>query len=342
MDDTGVPEGEMAVGVPKLRAEVQVEVKDFHFPPVLNGMDYLESVVTHLRGEPSTRDLKYGVLHLQAATEVLLKTPLVEHDWQLVVDLPKGCTEEQYVSGDFKSVGIKDAVKLLRSELGIDVPEEARNAINELVLWRNALQHFGLTVTAEAVAARAAAVLDFLLDFIKEHLTGALAEDDAQHVATQMESVSRGLGEITALVQTRLRTLKPRLEGLEEVTVQCPQCGNWTMVVDEAVDCLYCTGSSWTPEAACLAYAVSIQGNSWRDYRKDPSGPRETCPDCDGQTLVNGVRLAHAPEQEHSFCFGCSARYQGLEHCMRCTRLFQPGEEESVCDDCWHEAIQSD
>ncbi|MEU1409794.1 hypothetical protein ABZ471_47740 [Streptomyces sp. NPDC005728] len=43
--------------------------------------DYLRSVVNHLdRDEPGPRDLKYGVLHLQAATEVLLKARLTSFD----------------------------------------------------------------------------------------------------------------------------------------------------------------------------------------------------------------------------------------------------------------------
>jgi hypothetical protein len=39
------------------------------FAPLQNGLDYLESVVEHLRDNPDQRDLKYAILHLQAATE---------------------------------------------------------------------------------------------------------------------------------------------------------------------------------------------------------------------------------------------------------------------------------
>jgi hypothetical protein len=43
-------------------------------PPVDNGLDYLVSVVDHLRGEEvGRRELKYAVVHLQAAVECLLK-----------------------------------------------------------------------------------------------------------------------------------------------------------------------------------------------------------------------------------------------------------------------------
>lgn len=53
---------------------------DIEFRPVRNGVDYLLSAVQHLTAgqqPPGDRDLKYTVLHLHAATEVLLKARLV-------------------------------------------------------------------------------------------------------------------------------------------------------------------------------------------------------------------------------------------------------------------------
>jgi hypothetical protein len=43
---------------------------DVSFPPIPNGIDYLVNVVELLsrdKGGPSPRDMKYSVLHLQAA-----------------------------------------------------------------------------------------------------------------------------------------------------------------------------------------------------------------------------------------------------------------------------------
>ncbi|WP_369221826.1 hypothetical protein AB5J52_09050 [Streptomyces sp. R39] len=54
------------------------------FPPVPNGIDYLSEVVTRLArpdAEVSPRDLKYAVLHLQAATEVPVKARLHMEHW---------------------------------------------------------------------------------------------------------------------------------------------------------------------------------------------------------------------------------------------------------------------
>lgn len=80
--------------------------KDVSFPPVPNGVDYLVSVVELLsrdKGDPSPRDLKYAVLHLQAASEVLLKARLQIEHWTLVVKDAAKTRKIQYQAGDFES-----------------------------------------------------------------------------------------------------------------------------------------------------------------------------------------------------------------------------------------------
>jgi hypothetical protein len=62
------------------------------FPPLLNGLDYLKSVIEHLRDKPDQRNLKYAVLHLQAAVEVLLKARLIREHWSLVFEKPSAAS----------------------------------------------------------------------------------------------------------------------------------------------------------------------------------------------------------------------------------------------------------
>lgn len=56
------------------------------FPPIRNGVDYLVSVIQHLDAESGTgpREIRYRVLHLHAAAEVLLKSRLLREPWSLV------------------------------------------------------------------------------------------------------------------------------------------------------------------------------------------------------------------------------------------------------------------
>jgi hypothetical protein len=68
----------------------------------------VRSVVSHLGGTPSARDLKYAVLHLQAATEVLLKVRLIREHWTLVFKNPDKATLVSYASGDFISIRLDE------------------------------------------------------------------------------------------------------------------------------------------------------------------------------------------------------------------------------------------
>ncbi|MEV2273887.1 hypothetical protein [Nonomuraea africana] len=165
-------------------------------------MDYLVSVMECLTPPVETRDTKYAVLHLQAATEVLLKWPLIHHDWRLVVmpDEQTGliCDEATFRRGDFRSINLSLAIKLLKDKLDIKIPSRAKRAISHLSSSRNQLQHLGMSGNAEAVQTSAAKVLDFLLDFIRHHLRDYLDPDDAAHVDQQMTSVRESLKDVQA------------------------------------------------------------------------------------------------------------------------------------------------
>lgn len=146
---------------------------DIEFRPVRNGVDYLLSTVTHLtegQQPPGDRDLKYAVLHLHAATEVLLKARLVREHWSLVFSDLRKATKHKFHEGDFVSVTVDATMDRLRDIVGLDIGQANRGAINELTRTRNAFTHYGHTAPAYAVEAQIARVLGFLVDFIRTHL----------------------------------------------------------------------------------------------------------------------------------------------------------------------------
>ncbi len=99
------------------------------FRPVQNGLDYLKSVIEHLRGEPDERDLKYAVLHLQAAVEVPLKVRLIREHWSLVFETPSAASRAALASGDFKSITLEDTLILLTNIAGVEVPAPDRGTV---------------------------------------------------------------------------------------------------------------------------------------------------------------------------------------------------------------------
>ncbi|MGW1638448.1 hypothetical protein [Streptomyces lavendulae] len=100
-NNSGVPEP----GPGEPTAEVQT-AREVSFPPVQNGIDHLDDVADHPGLEqPSLRNLRYAVLHLQAAAEVPLKARLVQ----------------KHEAGDIDSRTTTRAVRRLRNIAGVAV-----------------------------------------------------------------------------------------------------------------------------------------------------------------------------------------------------------------------------
>ncbi|MEU5162263.1 hypothetical protein AB0G74_22015 [Streptomyces sp. NPDC020875] len=300
-------------------------------------MDYLRSVMDNLEGTPSPRNLKYAVLHLQAATEVLLKARLTAHDWKLVFTRPDKADRGKFERGEFHSCGVEKAIERLSDDVGISIPDTAKTNILRLADQRNALQHYGLTSTTLAVESRAVPVLDFLLDFVSHHLRPGLAGDEATHVDEEMASVREELIAIQALVDARLQRIEPDLQAAVDRTVECPACGYTAMIAsgDHSVECLLC-GQCWKPEQAAEEYAELVVGLSWYQHHTDDGGrPVISCPECDLETVVCGATVAGSPDTPGDFCFNCAYLFSTLVPCENsCGTLVDRDSDLGLCPSC--------
>ncbi|HLL36645.1 MAG TPA: hypothetical protein VK545_22810 [Streptomyces sp.] len=279
---------------------------DLDFTPVRNGMDYLVSAVKHLTEgstPPDARDLKYAVLHLQAATEVLLKARLVREHWSLVFKDPGGATREKFEKGAFESCGLSATMDRLVKIAGVPISDKAREAIGDLADTRNALTHYGHTANAYAVEARAARVLAFLLDFIHQQLHPALSSE-AHWVMNTMDVLRLKLSGIESLVKERMKELSGELAPLAERTVICPVCRQWALVVGEdSPTCRFCLNEWLDPLDAVADYGWMVLG-------EDNFAVGE-CPICgrEGAVVVGGS-VAETKSEDVGLCFQCGQIYR--------------------------------
>ncbi|WLQ48112.1 hypothetical protein P8A21_11645 [Streptomyces poriferorum] len=276
------------------------------FRPLRNGLDYLDDVIDRLTpasdGSPvNARDLKYAILHLQAGAEVLLKARLELEHWTLVVQdaLPKtkqgaGVTRTQFTLGRFKTIGLSETLDRLKQVADIDL-EEHRQALEDLSETRNALQHYGLDQTAEAIQGQATKVLGFLLWFIDGELYVSL---DLQERKT-FNSIRNRLSALTDFVAKRMADLAGELGPLASSTVVCPHCQQLALVTGPPdIACRFCFVRWDSPEHAALSYVVK-QGE-----RRGIAGP-VLCPRCDFAAVVVDIRTAADPEARAALCFEC-------------------------------------
>ncbi|MER7683750.1 hypothetical protein [Streptomyces sp. NPDC097610] len=269
-------------------------------------MDYLVSAIKHLTegaAPPDARDLKYSVLHLQAATEVLLKARLVREHWSLVFKDPGRATLAKFKSGKFESCTLTSTIERLENVAQVPIMDADRKAIEKLSETRNALTHYGHTAPAYAVEASAARVLSFLLDFIHEHLQPSLSKEAAD-VAQTMSALRQKLRGIEALVNNRMQDLGPDLAAFTSRTVECPACFQWTLVTGELpLRCRFCLATWDDPGTAAAEYGWMIRGEG------DFLGLKG-CPVCSSHFTVGLANRVTDKETDVALCFECGTVFE--------------------------------
>ncbi|MFE4608175.1 hypothetical protein [Streptomyces niveus] len=318
-------------------AESEVQKRQIHYPPVPNGIDYLRDVVDRLAresGEPSERDLKYAVLHLQAAAEVLLKARLREEHWSLVISKAEKTNLKKFEKGEFESATNNETVRRLVDVVGLDISAGDKKTLLDLATTRNQLQHWGITEEANAVLTRAADVLDFLIRFLDRYLLPGLGAGDEEAVADDLEEIRIGLTRIESYVNSRMERLKENdLKGHEVRTVRCPDCQQLALIVDGATNnCLFCPRDWTDPLELASSYDSTFgyspaPGDVYEDTLVD-------CPDCETPTLLLEAETV-AGDGSVPLCFNCAEIQDGLEDCMRCGRLYRSTDEEVICSNCF-------
>lgn len=320
--------------------------EQLRFEPADNAVDFLLSATESLEGTPSARDLKYAILHLVAAVEILLKIRLAREHFTLL--LPKLGGEEltKFEAGTHQTVRVHEAARRLREVVGLDL-EPRIPGLDRLVSLRNALSHHGVAVSAQEVQANASKVLNFAITFIDNHLRNESGDYEIpEPFASAIEQMRPVLGRINKLVDDRMRSLSEALE--EQLFVlTCPYCLQDALTPGDHTCCLFCV-KDIEPQAAATDYVESILGYSEYEAIKDGGVfPLHACPDCGRKALIEGVEAhrwhpgedAHGAWRPHWLCMSCADPMPvgDIDLCGRCdepTRVAS-GNGSPYCENCY-------
>jgi hypothetical protein len=305
------------------------------FTPLRNGLDYLQSVVEHLRDAPDQRDLKYAILHLQAATEVLLKVRLMREHWSLVFRNADQARQVALATGDFQSVSLKETLTRLKGIAEVEPSAQHRDGFLRLSDERNKLQHYGLTSGSKGIQSLVGLVLDGLLCFIRDNLRPDATADELEVLDETQELIRDERDRIGLLVQAIWTRIKPELDNLDPV-VSCPDCNQVAFAVDDPLRCRFCE-RVWTPSEAAAEYASEIVGISWHDITEGAESACRLCPYCGSDTLVGPASTRRNPSAVYWICFNCHecSPYARLDACLKCGELMEMDEETgTVCQSC--------
>lgn len=203
-----------------------------------NARAFLESAVDLVR-RAEAEEKRFAILHLVTALELLLKARIAMKDPRLLVR-GKPVTEEAFERGDFKSVGMEEAIKLLTSKGLLCLSARQLNQLTTLRNMRNRTTHF--VDGANTVEARAAIGAGVHL-FIEIH--NAEFTDDEVCRTYPMQKVAEELSRCDEFVNERLGHLGGHLHGSARPRThyfdECHNClQDAAVIIEESIRCLFC------------------------------------------------------------------------------------------------------
>lgn len=311
------------------------------FDLIGNALDFLQSAADNLAAfETSSRptDIKYGLLHLSAGIELLLKQRLTQEHWSLIFNDVNKASLTAYESANFTSVASADCITRLRSICGVDISSVHQKSLMGLRRLRNKVEHFGFQVSREEGLSIATKTWSFALDFIEDQLLRGLDEDKT----AGWKTVKERMLQVEQFVAQRWRDITPEIEAKEQagiLLVQCPSCLHGSLAIEEdARGCLFCRFTG-TVEEVLEAWMTCFFGYMWTDPKERMiSEPVGHCPSCGELFYVKTPgEGGMAPPDPAFVCFHCGYSEQPTVQCTDCESRFTPDDWEDypwLCDEC--------
>lgn len=304
-------------------------VKKIEFSLLENALDYIISAQTYILSK-NPRDLKYAVLHLSAAVELILKKRLQDEHWSLVFEDINTANVTNYESGDFISVNLKTCILRLSGVCNVIMPEKDKEIISSFRKKRNRLEHFGVTDSVEAITSSAAEVLSILLDFIKMHLETSKFSITEKHA---LSIIRKDLCRFELLVDKRMKKISSQLKKAEKKfnILSCPSCLQNALVVgDDDPTCIFCHYSG-KPKTVAVEWIETILGIDYYLAKKDGTDyPLHTCCDCGYDSLVKVGPTGDSSIADQYVCFNCGQKWSlsDIGECQRCNELYFVKEDD--------------
>ena len=307
---------------------------EVRFELLENGLDFIASGLDYIARGNTKSDLKYGILHLSAGVELVLKARLQKEDWKLLFPNPEKADENRYKSGEFWSIGLEEALLRLKEECGIEVSTESTERLRAIRARRNRLEHFAIVDTKSAIESVAAQALAVVVDFIGEAFEGDTLSDHENELILR---VRERLKEFDVFRTERLAEIfadsNPRKKEMIGL-LKCPSCLNETLLPDVTVECLFCGYRASAEDSANFFLAQHQEGRAIY-----------YCPACMNEALVDIGAAGNMAPATQFFCFACGCCWDEgqLEECPFCQELESPEYMSPMgCRECFGAYVAED
>lgn len=304
-----------------------------------NGLDFLESAITHLTDEKNGK-LKYAVLHLFSGTLLILKERIKQEHWSLLFQKVDNASLAKYQSGDFEGINYERVIYILKEIVQIELNKEDLATLNEVRKIRNKIEHFEYSITAKQLRPLAGRVLSFIIRFYELHLKDTLLEGDELETFNDIKSTARDFREY---VDERIKVAHAHAEQYGFDVFHCVDCLELSLVKeDDDFKCYVCGLAGADVESVVEAHLENkLDIFAYETLKDGGELPQYDCPECQENSLV--------PEDkslEFFICINCSNKVDSnnLHSCSRCGTVYYDKDDEvsSICSSCWEDISSKD
>jgi hypothetical protein len=327
---------------------------------VHNAVDFLKRSVSELEGSP-----KYSVINFYAAIELFLKARLMVEHWSLIISKPEIANLNKFVSGDFHSVGMKEATERLSSIAGEELSKEEKDCFNQIREHRNKLVHFfhpdyatnPNTNTLQDVVAEQCKGWFYL-----HRLLSSRWSDQFDRFTDDIAELDRLMHQQREFLRAKYNLLQPQIQEQQQRGIafrDCPSCGfaaNKEEKLERPLvktECLVCSITSREVRIACPDCGTNIyvydmgEGEcancgtevdiGYLTSQFDDRTPAETL---EGEALAYCSECEHVeeptviPHGDRWLCLFCQTFHEEVGHCEWCASFVTGDLEDSLWSGC--------
>ena len=310
---------------------------------VNNAIDFFKRSIAEFEKDP-----KYSVIHFYASIELFFKARLLLEHWSLIVDAPQKANYQKFLSGDFSSVGLDEAMGRLEGISGESFGKQEKEIFKHIREHRNRLMHFSY---ANETSIHEKLLVEIAAEQCRGWHSIHMLLTDYWH--PRFEKYSDQIKELQSLMigqkkylEFRYIDLKPRIQSdqLNDIDyIECPSCGfhSGKIASDDlglvTMECLVCESRAFRFRYFCDLCDSRViideslkcsQCNSkipLRDWLDSLTGIVEEWAYCDKCKYHDLPSIGMYKDQW--FCLSCFTAYEKREvhHCGWCGGKYNRG-----------------
>ena len=303
-------------------------MSDTHLTLIENAIDFIEDATRQIaKSNPTSKDIKYAILHLSSGIELLLKQLLFEKHWSYIFKDPDQASESALESGNFYSVNLKNALKRL-IDIGYKLEDEEIEPIHQLRGFRNIAEHYSVKFEKVQIIQLISNCCEVVMNIVNRYDL----RKRHKNIINELELIHFNLSKFENFVNDRYKSIKPKIQKLMKdsfIFLNCPTCLQKAMpLTNSETQCEFCN-TKYSRDELKVKWVNSF---SYKNLGVEPS---QRNLDIFEKVLTDEERINTSfhkclicRHQDFTFDFN-----QNIWICFECATTWLENEF-SVCDSC--------